>query len=99
MKFKIPTRKQKFLSRMKWHRWFAWRPIRVHQQIVWLETIERCLVKHQLTENDDDDHYENHTCWGLGYSYDFGYYENGFYYKYDYRVLENKKTKKSQSIS
>jgi hypothetical protein len=25
----------------QWHRWFAWRPVRVGEQIAWLETVER----------------------------------------------------------
>ena len=25
----------------KWHRWFAWHPVRVRDEIVWLETVWR----------------------------------------------------------
>jgi hypothetical protein len=25
----------------QWHRWFAWRPVRVGEQIAWLEAVER----------------------------------------------------------
>lgn len=30
------------ISRQKlWHDWFAWYPVRIHDEIVWLETIQR----------------------------------------------------------
>lgn len=29
------------INEYKWHPWFAWRPIRIDDQLVWLETIER----------------------------------------------------------
>jgi hypothetical protein len=27
--------------REEWHRWFAWYPVRIGNQRVWLETVER----------------------------------------------------------
>jgi hypothetical protein len=30
-----------FNDRTKWHRWFAWYPVVVAGQWVWLETVER----------------------------------------------------------
>jgi hypothetical protein len=31
-------------DRKQWHDWFAWRPVYVGDQLVWLETIERRLT-------------------------------------------------------
>ena len=36
MRFKF-----KFKDVEEWHRWFAWRPVFVEDEIVWLEFIER----------------------------------------------------------
>lgn len=37
------SRQERHVARQQWHRWFAWRPVRVtgQHQCVWLETIER----------------------------------------------------------
>jgi hypothetical protein len=31
-----------------WHRWFAWHPVRVGDEWVWLETIERQIICPEL---------------------------------------------------
>ena len=32
-------------AKMKWHDWFAWRPIRIDgHDCRWLEVIQRCLI-------------------------------------------------------
>lgn len=37
-----PTFEEKQAARKEWHRWFAWRPVRVGSgDCRWLETIER----------------------------------------------------------
>lgn len=32
----------------QWHEWFAWRPVRVGDSLVWLERVERRYVIHLL---------------------------------------------------
>jgi hypothetical protein len=32
-----------FSPNYEWHRWFAWRPVFIGWDLVWLETIERQL--------------------------------------------------------
>ena len=35
------TREQRYQERRKWHKWFAWHPVRIGNERVWLETVER----------------------------------------------------------
>ena len=37
-------------SRAGWHRWFAWHPVVIDGQWVWLETVERCWME-SLTDH------------------------------------------------
>jgi hypothetical protein len=30
----------------KWHRWFAWRPVWVGNELVWWEELERSVIHH-----------------------------------------------------
>lgn len=41
MRFKVETRDDKEKRLREWHNWFAWRPVRINREIVWLETIQR----------------------------------------------------------
>ena len=41
MRFKYPTKEERIDAKKQWHNWFAWRPVRVRGEIVWLELIER----------------------------------------------------------
>jgi hypothetical protein len=42
MRFDLgPTPYERFEARKRWHRWFAWHPVRIDRQVVWLETVER----------------------------------------------------------
>lgn len=37
-----PTREEKKAAKEKWHKWFAWYPVRIeNHDCRWLETIER----------------------------------------------------------
>lgn len=38
MKFVCQSRHQRL---KRWHRWFAWRPIRLYGECIWLEAVER----------------------------------------------------------
>lgn len=37
---------------MRWHKWFAWRPVRIDERIYWLETIER-MFQERVYEDED----------------------------------------------
>ena len=43
MKFDCgPTRKEREKVKERWHKWFAWCPVRLgERECVWLETVER----------------------------------------------------------
>jgi hypothetical protein len=44
MKFKFGLSEEEIESRMEWHRWFAWHPVRVYGKqgnYMWLEHVER----------------------------------------------------------
>jgi hypothetical protein len=32
---------KRWLARQQWHRWFAWYPVRIGEDTVWLETVEK----------------------------------------------------------
>jgi hypothetical protein len=32
------------IARMEWHDWFAWRPVLIEGQTVWLETVQRRML-------------------------------------------------------
>lgn len=39
MRFRLDPKKP--VDRKDWHRWFAWRPVRIDLELVWLELVER----------------------------------------------------------
>lgn len=46
MKFRVRRPMAKYRALQRWHKWFAWYPVRVRingrsERMVWLETIER----------------------------------------------------------
>lgn len=41
MRFKFESKWSKTQRQKQWHDWFAWHPIRINDEIVWLETVER----------------------------------------------------------
>lgn len=41
MRFKYPTKEERINAKRQWHDWFAWHPVRVGSNIVWLERIQR----------------------------------------------------------
>ena len=41
MRFKKETADDKQKRLREWHNWFAWKPVRINREIVWLETIQR----------------------------------------------------------
>lgn len=55
MKWKRETAEDRYRRRLDWHKWFAWYPVRVGGQVVWLETIERS-VDRVATEMEDPGH-------------------------------------------
>jgi hypothetical protein len=52
MRIKIErTKEERMLrheARKQWHEWFAWHPIFIEHELVWLETVERkrCYPEH-----------------------------------------------------
>lgn len=49
--FKHPLDKP---ARWKWHRWFAWRPVRLQSgEFAWMETVERCMFGGTNSEGDN----------------------------------------------
>ena len=36
-----PTWAEKAFAKEQWHQWFAWHPVRVGDECIWLETIYR----------------------------------------------------------
>jgi hypothetical protein len=40
MRFKLPTKCQEG-DEIPWHKWFAWYPISVENEVLWLETVHR----------------------------------------------------------
>lgn len=48
MRFEALTKQQRVIARTKhlakWHKWFAWFPVKVLNQWVWLEYVERKIA-------------------------------------------------------
>lgn len=36
-----PTPPSKAVDKQNWHRWYAWHPVDVHGNTVWMEVVER----------------------------------------------------------
>jgi hypothetical protein len=42
MKFNIPSKQRRIVDKSRWHKWFAWRPVRVdYNDVRWLEFVFR----------------------------------------------------------
>lgn len=41
MIFNRQTRGEKSAAKAKWHKWFAWHPIKIGNKTIWLEYVER----------------------------------------------------------
>lgn len=37
-------------SKRKWSKWFAWYPVRIGDELVWLETVQRRIVWDRVDE-------------------------------------------------
>lgn len=52
MKWKSPSRQTKRQNLTTWHEWFAWHPVRIGEEIYWLERVQRKCEFH-MTFIDD----------------------------------------------
>lgn len=41
MRFYSESKWTRIHRQKEWHDWFAWHPVRIHNEIVWLEIVER----------------------------------------------------------
>lgn len=47
MRFYFESKWSRIQREKEWHDWFAWYPVRIHDEMVWLETVQRRRPENQ----------------------------------------------------
>lgn len=69
MIWNITKKKEKSFDKSEWHKWFAWYPVKIKDERIWLETIIR--KEDSYSYEVDGFFNESYTHWEYYWDYDY----------------------------